>query len=111
MHPAMFKAIKLLFAKKRPDVESLIHAYGAVLNDGKLGPRDISELPASKEVLSAALLAAINVTPAGPVREHLRSGYMVLGEFQNMDECARRGVNANDLAMAEMEKRLKDVQQ
>jgi hypothetical protein len=108
----VFKAIKSLFVTKRsesPDVESLIHAYGAVIGDGKLGPRDISELPASKEVLSAALIAAIHITPDGPIREHLRSGYMVLGEFQNMDECARRGVNVNDLAMAEMEKRLKDV--
>ena len=34
---------------------------------------------------------------------------MTLGEFQNIDECARRGVNVNDLAKAEMEKRLKDV--
>ena len=109
MHPTMFKAIKSLFAKKPRDVQSLINDYGPVIGGGKLGPRGISELPASKEELNTALLAAIHITPAGQMREHLRSGYMTLGEFQNMDECERRGINVNDLAMAEMEKRLKDL--
>lgn len=105
----MFKFIKALFSKRPRDVQSLINDYGAVLGSGPLGPRDISELPASKDELSAALIAAINMTPEGQIREHLRSGYMNLGEFQDLADCTRRGLNANDLAMAEMERRLKTV--
>ena len=103
----MFKFIKALFSKRPRDAQSLINDYGAVLGSGKLGPRDISELPASKEELSAALLAAIHITPAGQVREHLRSAYVTLGEFQDI---AGRGIDANDLVLAEMSKRLKDIQ-
>lgn len=108
----MFEVIKSLFAKKRsarPDIESLIHAYGALVGDGKLGPRDISELPATKEELSVALTTAIRMTPDGPMKEQLRTGYMLLADFQDLDECASKGINATDLMMMEIQLRFKEV--
>ena len=108
----MFEAIKSLFPKKRsvkPNIETLIHAYGAVLGEGNLGPRDVSELPASKDEIDAALIAAMSVTPDGPVREQLRTGYMLLADFQDFEGCAKIKRDVTDLMMMEMQVRLKSI--
>lgn len=46
--------------------------------------RDLRTLPYPKERIKQALLAAIKLTPAGAAREQLRSGFVMLGDWQDM---------------------------
>ncbi len=65
-------------------VQELISAYGAILEERTGGPRSETELPARKPEMDAAVLRAIELTPHGDARQHLRNGYLWLSDFQPM---------------------------
>lgn len=105
MRIEVFKALKSLLKKKHTP-ESLIHAYGGLLATGKLGPRSVLELPASKDEIGDALVIAIRATPSA---EHLRTGYMLLADFQDFEECAKNNWDVTELMMIEMKVRLNEL--
>jgi hypothetical protein len=64
--------------------EQLIHRYGAVLMDESKGIiRDTAELPAAKDEIKAALIEALGLELDHQTREHLKTGYITLGSFQD----------------------------
>lgn len=96
-----------LFRKKEidpNDIEAVVNAYGELLGQGESILRDISELPLSKEQIKRALSKAIELTPVGDIREHLKSGYVCLGDFQDIAECKRQGLDPLDMMLNEGKK-------
>jgi hypothetical protein len=63
----------------------LINAYGAALEAhaaSESAVSDISKLPAPKDTMRSAFLAAISVTEDKVLREQLRGAYVRLADFQ-----------------------------
>jgi hypothetical protein len=57
--------------------------YGALIDrPGVL--HDVGALPYPKDRIKQALLMSIALTPPGAAREHLRCGYVMLGDWQDM---------------------------
>lgn len=73
------------------DLEGVVKAYGAVLGKGTSVLRSIDELPLPKHQIKEALLRAIALTPAGPMRNQLEIGFVSLGDFQDLAACKREG--------------------
>jgi hypothetical protein len=45
--------------------------------------RDVSTLPYPKERIKQALLTALKLMPPGAAREQLKSGFVILGDWQD----------------------------
>lgn len=88
------------------DIEAVVNAYGKVLGSSNAIVRDISELPLSKDKLAKTLFEAIKMTPAGNQREQLKTGFVMLGDFQDLELCEKDGVNPSVKGLAESEKML-----
>lgn len=66
------------------DVQQIVNAYGGAMAGPTGLVRDVGTLPYPKERIKQALLTAIKLTPAGAAREQLRSGFVMLGDWQDM---------------------------
>lgn len=80
--------LRKLFSKKvtgTPDLEEVINAYGEYLGKGTSVERDVSELPFDKETIKAAVLKAISLTPNGPMKTQLETGFVSLADFQDLE--------------------------
>jgi hypothetical protein len=66
---------------KNPAAQQMIDELNAALSKGSL--RDIRTLPYPKQRIKQALLIAMSLTPPGPAREQLRTGYVLLGDWQD----------------------------
>ncbi|MDH3665322.1 MAG: hypothetical protein OEN23_00145 [Paracoccaceae bacterium] len=102
-----------LFCRSRSnaaDLETIVQRYGEVLGAGSSVERDTSELPLDKETIKASLLKAIEMTPPGDMREHLKSGYVSLGDFQNLEELRRQGMSIAEVISTEAENLLRELQ-
>jgi hypothetical protein len=64
------------------DIERIVHAYATAISSRKSLLSDVSELPYPKPVIKAALIVAIAVTKDAPMREQLKSGYVMLADWQ-----------------------------
>ena len=78
------------------EVQQIVNAYGAAIAGPGGIVRDVSTLPYPKDRIKQALVAAIKLTPPGAAREQLRSGYVMLGDWQDT-----RAGDANAAMLAE----------
>ena len=64
--------------------EVIVTAYGAILASGPVPGTvaDISELPFPKETIKQALLLLLRAKGDSKLREHLKSGFMLLADWQ-----------------------------
>jgi hypothetical protein len=65
-------------------VQELVSAYGALLEDRSAATKPITLLPAAKGEMDTALLRAIELTPQGDMRQHLRNAFLWLADYQPM---------------------------
>lgn len=78
------------------DIETVIAAYGKVLDKPGAVQRDVSELPYDKSVIDRALIVAIQNFPEGVMREQLRAGYMMLANYQVLSEDEKLAIKEFD---------------
>jgi hypothetical protein len=102
------------------DAEMIVNAYGAVLAEPTaLGiVRDARSLPRPKETIKDALKFALKMTTDAAMREHLKSAYVSLADFQHLSDNEVRALQvwhsassqnkaaASDLEMADLAKRI-----
>jgi hypothetical protein len=65
------------------DVRRIVSAYGDAMGSPGGVLRDVSQLPYPKARIKQALIAAIRLTPQGAAREQLKSGLVMLGDWQD----------------------------
>ncbi len=88
---------------------TVVNSYGIVLGESKEVHRDISELPFDKITISSSLFGAISQTPAGDMQEQLKSAYVMLADFQDLEKLSNEGVNVYKVVSAESEKLLRQL--
>jgi hypothetical protein len=65
------------------EVQQIVNAYGAAMAGRGGVVRDVGTLPYPKERIKRALVTAIKLTPPGAAREQLKSGFVILGDWQD----------------------------
>lgn len=102
-----------LFGRRRPQklgLEDLVRRYGVVLERNTSSIiRDVSELPATKKEMRAALKTAISLTPPGAMREQLRNGFIMLADFQDLKACRRANLDPQALMLREGQELLDEL--
>jgi hypothetical protein len=63
-------------------VQTIVNAYGAIMKQGDSLIRDTAELPYPKRTIKRALIRALDLVSEPEMRNHLRTGYLALSEFQ-----------------------------
>lgn len=77
------------------DWNDVYDKYAAALQkSGSVPVRDISELPYPKEAIKAVLLAKLKRETDAQGREALRTGYLLLADFQEMTDKERLSIYA-----------------
>ena len=67
------------------ELEKLVRRYGEVVEAHAADVvKDIALLPESKDAMRVKLLAAVKLTAPGSRREWLKSGYVLLADFQSL---------------------------
>ena len=83
----MFEFLKRIRTAATPtmshdEIQKIVNAYGDTMGAPGRVLRDPSKLPYPKARIKQALIAAIRLTPAGADRKQLKSGYVMLGDYQ-----------------------------
>ncbi len=99
----MQRALWGTFAMSPEQALEIVCDYGALLSEpSALGiVRDIRSLPHPKEGIKAALLTLLPLTEDAQMREHLRSGYVLLADFQPLTDGEVRALQTWQMALTE----------
>ena len=75
--------------------ELIVAAYGAILGSGPVpgAVADVSELPFPKEIIKQAVLLLLRTKGDPKLREHLKSGFIMLADWQSGVGPVRLGVD------------------
>ena len=76
------------------NLQNVVQAYGALMEGSTQIIDDETKLPLPKEGMKLALFAAIKLTPRGEQREMLKTGYVMLGQFQPLTDEQREALSS-----------------
>jgi len=100
------------FAAKKSDannIKAVASAYGKVFGNFHAINSGISELPLPKDQIAKTLIDAIKKTPIGEQREQLKTGFIMLSDFQDLKLCEQNVQNPSKEGLAEAERMLREL--
>jgi hypothetical protein len=93
------------------DLQAVVRAYGDVIANKSEVMGDITELPLTKDQIKKALLEAITMTPEGASRGHLKTAFVTLGDFQDLEKCRSKGIDPMKAMVDEAQSLLEELNQ
>ncbi|QYZ66994.1 MAG: hypothetical protein HPY30_13990 [Gammaproteobacteria bacterium (ex Lamellibrachia satsuma)] len=86
------------------NIETIVQEYGGVLENSAPAPGCVSDsknLPYSKQEIQQALIAALNLSTDPQIKEHLKTGYISLADWQDGVGDSDIGLDVSTLDMSQ----------